>query len=315
MRPPLVVILGATAVGKTALSLELAERFQGEIVGADSRQVYLGMDIGTAKPTPAERSRVPHHLIDVVTPATPFSLAEYQRLAYATIDDIHARGYVPFLVGGTALYVRAVVEGLRIPEVPPDPALRARLEADLARDGLDRLVARLTQLDPKGATVVDLRNPRRVLRALEIVLLTGQSKLDLEGAEPPPYAVLCIGLERPRAELHARIRARVLEMIDAGLAAETARLLDAGYADTLPAMSSLGYREMAAHLRGEMTLDQAVDRICIETNRFVRHQLTWFRRMSDIMWFDVTQGDTPAAVTRAVAEFLQREPMRGAASS
>lgn len=313
--PPLVVILGATAVGKTALSLELAERFQGEIVGADSRQVYRGLDIGTAKPTPAERSRVPHHLIDVVSPATPFSLAEYQQMAYATIDDIHARGRVPFLVGGTALYVRAVVDGLRIPEVPPDPALRARLEADLARDGLGALVARLTELDPRGAAVVDLRNPRRVLRALEIVLLTGQSKLDLEGAAPPPYTIFRIGLERPRAELHARIRTRVLEMVDAGLATETARLLDAGYADTLPAMSSLGYREMAAHLRGELTLEQAVDRICIETNRFVRHQLTWFRRMPDITWFDVTQGDTPDAVTHAVAEFLRHESMRGAASS
>lgn len=302
--PPLVVILGATAVGKTALSLDLAERFHGEIVGADSRQVYRGMDIGTAKPSAVELARVPHHLIDVVAPDTPFSLAEYQRLAYAAIDAIHTRGRVPFLVGGTALYVRAVVEGLRIPEVPPDPQLRAELEAELAAGGAVRLAARLTALDPKTAAAIDLRNPRRVLRALEIALLTGQSKVDLEGAQPPPYAICQIGLTRPRAELHDRIRTRVLAMVADGMVEETARLLAAGYAPSLPAMSSLGYRELAAHLRGEMTLDAAVERICSETNRFVRHQLTWFRRMAAVTWFDLNRPETPQAVMAAVGAFL-----------
>ncbi len=306
---PLVVLLGPTAVGKTALSLELAERFDGEIVGADSRQVYKGMDIGTAKPTPAEQARVPHHLIDFRAPDQPLTLAEFQTLAYAAIDAIHARGHVPFLVGGTALYVRAVVEGLRIPEVPPDPALRAQLEAELAEQGRDALFARLARLDPRTAAVIDGQNPRRVLRALEIFLITGQSKVDLEGAQPPPYAILQIGLDRPREDLYARIDARVDAMIEEGLVEETARLLAAGYAPTLPAMTSLGYREIAAYLAGEMTLDAAVERIKHETHRFVRHQYTWFRRMAGVHWVDVTRADAADEVVTKVADFLARHPL------
>ena len=306
---PLVVLLGPTAVDKTALSLELAERFDGEIVGADSRQVYKGMDIGTAKPTPAEQARVPHHLIDFRAPDQPLTLAEFQTLAYAAIDAIHARGHVPFLVGGTALYVRAVVEGLRIPEVPPDPALRAQLEAELAEQGRDALFARLARLDPRTAAVIDGQNPRRVLRALEIFLITGQSKIDLEGAQPPPYAILQIGLDRPREDLYARIDARVDAMIEEGLVEETARLLAAGYAPTLPAMTSLGYREIAAYLAGEMTLDAAVERIKHETHRFVRHQYTWFRRMAGVHWVDVTRADAADEVVTKVADFLARHPL------
>ncbi len=160
---PLIVLLGPTAVGKTALSLELCRRFGGEILSADSRQIYRGMDIGTAKATPAEQAQAPHHLIDIRNPDETLTVAEYQALAYGAIDALHARGRVPFLVGGTALYVRAVVQGLRIPEVPPNPALRAELEATLANQGLDALVAQLRALDPASAAVIDLRNPRRVL--------------------------------------------------------------------------------------------------------------------------------------------------------
>ena len=174
-RPPLIVILGPTAVGKTELSLRLCEQAGGEVVSADSRQIYRGMDIGTAKATPVEQARVPHHLLDLRRPDETLTLAEYQQLAYQAIDDIHARGRVPFLVGGTALYIRAVTAGLRIPEVPPDPALRDQLETELATLGLSHLDARLHALDPAAANQIDLRNPRRVLRALEIVLLTGHS--------------------------------------------------------------------------------------------------------------------------------------------
>ena len=302
--PPLVVLLGPTAVGKTELSLQLAERFQGEIVGADSRQVYKGMDIGTAKPTPEERARVPHHLIDLFPPDQNFSLAEYQQLAYAAIDAIHAQGRVPFLVGGTALYVRAVVEGLRIPEVPPDPALRAALETVLAEQGREELFRRLAERDPATAAVIDPQNPRRLLRALEIVLLTGRSKVELEGADPPPYAILQIGLTRPRPALYARIDRRVEQMVEAGWVGETARLIDQGYAPTLPAMTSLGYREIAAYLRGEMDLEAAVARIQVETHRYVRHQMTWFRRMRGITWFDLETPHVETAVFDTVARFL-----------
>jgi tRNA dimethylallyltransferase len=302
--PPLVVLVGATAVGKTALSLALCERFAGEVVSADSRQIYRGMDIGTAKATPAERAQVPHHLIDIRDPDAVLTVAEYQALAYASIDDIHRRGRVPFLVGGTALYVRAVAAGLRIPSVPPDPALRAALEADLAAQGVAALAQRLAELDPKSAARIDLRNPRRVLRALEIVLLTGQSKVDLEGSEPPPYRILSLALDRPRAELHRRIDARVDEMFAAGLVAETQRLLAAGYAPTLPAMTSLGYREVIAYLAGELTLAAAAERVKLETHRFVRHQATSFRKLDGLRWFDLArQAETE--VIAAVADWLE----------
>jgi tRNA dimethylallyltransferase len=301
--PPLIVLLGPTAVGKTALSLDLAERFDGEIVSADSRQVYRGMDVGTAKATSAERSRVPHHLIDVRDPDQTLTVAEYQQLAYAAIDVIHALARVPFLVGGTALYLRAVVLGLRIPEVPPDPALRAELEEQLARGGVEALFARLQALDPATAAAIDRRNPRRVLRALEIVLLTGMPKVELEGAAPPPYRTLQIGLTRARASLHRRIDRRVAEMVEQGLVEETRRLLEAGYDPRLPALSSLGYREIGAYLRGEMTLGEAVERIQIETHRFVRHQETWFRKMEGVIWFDLEHSGE-AEIAARVAEFL-----------
>ncbi len=292
--PPLVVLTGPTAVGKTELSLRLCEEAGGEVVSADSRQIYRGMDIGTAKATLAEQARVPHHLLDLRDPDQVLTLAEYQRLAYAAIDDIHRRGKVPFLVGGSVLYVRAVTAGLRIPEAPPDPALRGALEQELAEGGLPLLVERLQALDPLSAGQIDLRNPRRVLRALEIVLLTGQSKVLLEGEEPPPYRMLRLALTRERQELHRRIDARVEQMVGAGLVAETQRLLAQGYAPTLPAMTSLGYREITAYLRGELALDAAVERIQIETHRFVRHQMTWLRKLPDLHWFDlgVTSSET-----------------------
>ena len=301
--PPLIVLLGPTAVGKTELSLRLCEAFNGEVVGADSRQIYRFMDIGTAKPSLAERQRVRHHLIDIRDPNQTLTLAEYQQLAYQTIDAIHQRGRIPFLVGGTALYIRAVVQGLRIPEVPPDPALRAKLEAELAQTGVGALFQRLQTLDPATAAVIDAQNPRRVLRALEIVLLTGKSKVELEGAFPPAYRILQIGLDRPRDELYHRIDQRVDAMMAHGLVAETQWLLAAGYQPPLPSISSLGYREIITHLAGEITLATAVERIKHETHRFVRHQYTSFRKMSDIHWFDLSQM-SPAAIYEQVARSI-----------
>jgi tRNA dimethylallyltransferase len=303
-KKPLVVLLGPTAVGKTALSLQLAQRFHGEIVGADSRQIYQRMEIGTAKPTADERAQVPHHLVDICAPDATLSVAEYQALAYTTIDEIHGRGRVPFLVGGTSLYVRSVVEGLQIPAVPPNPVLRAELEELLATAGREALYQRLLALDPATAAVIDAQNPRRLLRALEIVLITGRSKVELEGANPPPYSILQVGLTRPREELYQRIDRRVVEMVAAGLVEEIQDLLAAGYAPTLPAMTSLGYREISAYLRGEMTLEEAITRIQLETHRFVRHQTTGFRKMNGIQWFDLSQAGSEALVMQTVADFL-----------
>lgn len=288
--PPLIVLTGPTAVGKTELSLQLCERFDGEVISADSRQIYRMMDIGTAKATPAERARVPHHLIDIRNPDEAFSLAEFQTNAYEIIDSLHQQERTPFLVGGTALYVRAVVEGLRIPNVPPNPELRAELESDLAEHGVGTLFQRLQALDPATAAVIDGKNPRRALRALEIFLITGTPKVELEGADPPPYRILQLGLTRPRPALYARADQRVEQMVDAGLVEEAQRLLAAGYAPTLPAMTSLGYREILAYLAGDCTLPEAVRRIQTETHRFVRHQTTWFRRMPAIQWLDLEEG-------------------------
>ena len=307
--PPLIVLLGPTAVGKTALSLDLCQAFAGEIISADSRQIYRGMDIGTAKATPAEQARAPHHLIDIRDPDETLTLAEYQALAYAAIDAIHGRGHVPFLVGGTALYIRAVVRGLRIPNVPPNPALRAELENFLDTQGREVLFARLAALDPATAAVIDAQNPRRVLRALEIFLTTGRPKVELEGEDPPPYRTLMLGLRRARAELHARVDARVDAMVRDGLIDETRRLL-AAYDPALPALTSLGYKEIGAYLRGEMDLPAAVAQINVETHRYVRHQTTWFRKMPEILWFDPDDA-TPAVIRQAVAAFLSQSDASG----
>ena len=252
--PPLVVILGPTAVGKTSLSLDLATRFDGEIVGADSRQIYRGMDIGTAKPSAEEQALVPHHLVDIQPPDKQMALATYQQMAFSVIDGIHRRGRVPFLVGGSALYLRAVTEGLRIPEVAPNPALRAELESFAHSNGRQALHARLQASDPDAAAQIHPNNLRRVIRALEIVQTTGRRKSELETAAPPPYRILKIGLDLPRPLLHERIDRRIHEMVNAGLVEEMASLLAAGFSPNLPALSSLGYQEIAAHLRGEISL-------------------------------------------------------------
>jgi tRNA dimethylallyltransferase len=296
-------------VGKTALSLHLARVLNGEIVSADSRQIYREMDIGTGKATAAEQAVAPHHLLDLRRPDEVLTLAEFQRLAFTAIAAIHGRHRLPLLVGGSALYVRAVVEGLQIPPSPPDPALRANLEAELAAEGVAALFARLQALDPVGAAAIDRKNPRRVVRALEIRLVTGESKVALAGAQPPPYRILRIGLNLPREELYRRIDARVDAMLAGGLLAETERLLAAGYAPALPAMTSLGYREMSAHLRGELALAEAATRMKTETHRYVRHQLTWFRKMGEIHWFEPGEG-TPVAVEQLIRDWLA-SPGRG----
>ena len=303
VHPPLVVLLGPTGVGKTELSLGLCRVCRGEVISADSRQIYRGMDIGTAKATPAEQAAAPHHLIDIRTPDAVLTVAEYQQLAYATIDAVHARSAQPLLVGGTALYIRAVVEGLRIPAVAPDPQLRAELEERLARAGVEALFQELQARDPATAAQIDALNPRRVLRALEIFRITGQSKVALEGSEPPPYRILLVGLTRDRDALYARIDRRVDAMLAGGLVEETQWLLAQGCDPRLPAMSSLGYHECIDYLQGRCDLATAAARIKTETHRYVRHQTTWFRKLRGIHWFDL-EHDRTAEVIDFVAGWL-----------
>lgn len=284
-----MVIVGPTAVGKTALSLHVAEALDGEIVSADSRLFYRGMDIGTAKPSSEERARVFHHLINIAEPDDTVGLAEFQERAYSAIADVHARGRLPLLVGGSGQYVRAVVEGWCIPRVPPDSALRAELEAQARRDGAEQLHARLVRLDPDGAQRIDPRNLRRVIRALEVCLLTGQPISEQQRKRPPPYRILQVGLTMERAALYARADRRVEAMMAAGLEDEVRRLLEAGYGWDLPAMSGLGYVQFRPYFEGQATLEEVVAEIKRATHRFVRHQYNWFR-LSDpaIRWFDVT---------------------------
>ena len=288
--PPLVVIVGPTAAGKTVLSIDLAEALGGEIISADSRQIYRSLDIGTAKATAQERARIPHHLLDVVAPDQVLTLAEYQQLAYAAIADIRARGRLPFLVGGTGQYVQAVVEGWSIPTVAPQPELRAELEAEVAGHGAAALHARLAGLDPAAAARIDYRNIRRVIRALEVCLVAGRPITEIQRKNPPPYRMTQIGVTRPRPELYGRIDARVDRMIAEGLVAEVRRLSDAGYDWELPAMTGLGYRQIGLYLRGEVSLDEAIALIKKGTRRFVQQQYNWFRLEDPgILWVDPAQ--------------------------
>jgi tRNA dimethylallyltransferase len=303
IRRPLLAIVGPTAVGKTALSLHLAESLPGEIVSADSRLFYRGMDIGTAKPTPEQRARIPHHLIDIADPDKTVGLAEFHELATSAIAGIHARGKLPLLVGGTGQYVRAIVEGWRVPRVPPDPALRAELEAQAEREGPKALHDHLSELDSVAAQRIDPRNVRRVVRALEVCLVTGQPISKQQRKQPPPYRVLWIGLTMERAALYAHADRRVEAMIDAGLEDEVQRLLEAGYGWDLPAMSGLGYAQFKPYFEGQATLEEAVAAIKQATRRFIRHQYNWFRPGdTTIRWFDVTQ--TAAEEIEAVVRRL-----------
>ena len=309
---PLVVIVGATAVGKTAVALRLAEAVGGEIVSADSRQVHRGMDVGTAKPAPEERLRVRHHLLDLLDPDATLGLAEFQQLAFGAIDDITRRGGLPILVGGTGQYVMAVVEGWQVPRVPPDSGLRCQLYEDASRHGAEALHARLRELDPAAADAIDARNVRRVVRALEVCMVSGRRMSEQQTKSPPPYRTLLIGLTRPRAELYRRIDQRVDEMMRGGLEREVRGLASAGYGFELPAMSGVGYGQFAPYLRGEATLADAVLAIKRATRRFVRHQSNWFRPDdSRIHWFCVEPCPL-AQIEALVRGFLLAEDQKNA---
>ncbi|MDP9362947.1 MAG: tRNA (adenosine(37)-N6)-dimethylallyltransferase MiaA, partial [Chloroflexota bacterium] len=305
---PLVVVAGPTAVGKTALGVELARRFDGEVVSADSRYLYRGLDIGVAKPDADERRRVPHHLIDVVPPHGEMSLATYQDLAYAAIAGVLARSRLPLLVGGTPLYVNAVVEGWRIPRVPPNPALRAALEAEAATHGVPALLARLRAIDPVAAERSGT-NLRRIVRALEVYEATGVPMSRQEGKGPRPFVTLELGLTMPRDALHRAVDRRVDDQIAGGLVAEVRALLDGGLDPAAPAMSSLGYRQLLPYLRGEEGLTAAVARIKTDTHRYVRHQETWLRRNPRLIPIDVTEPGWQAHATQLVERFLTEHPI------
>ncbi len=282
----LIAIVGPTAVGKTQLAIAMAQRLDGEIVSADSRQVYRQMDIGTAKPTLAERAAAPHHLVDLIEPDEAFSLATYQDLALRAIADIVVRGRMPLLVGGTGQYLAAVLEGWQIPRVPPQPDLRAALEQVAREQGNAALHARLAQVDPAAAAAIASDNVRRVVRALEVYEVTGVPISVQQTKQPPPYQIETLWLQLPRDELYARIDRRVDVMMQAGLLAEVRSLREKGYAWELPAMSSLGYIQFRPYFEGTAMLEQCIQQLKYDTHAFVRRQGNWFRRLPEITKMD-----------------------------
>lgn len=288
MKPNLFVLLGPTAVGKTALSIELARALDTEIISGDSMLVYRGCDIGTAKPTLAERQGVVHHLVDVREPQERYSVQDFQQEADAYIRDIAARGKLPFLVGGTGLYVQSLVEGYVFNEAGGDPAYRAELARMRAEQGDAALYELLTRVDPQAAATIDPQNVRRVVRALEVAH-GGRESISRTKAAEPPYHAFVAGLARPRAELYDRINRRVVFMMEQGLVREVQGLLDAGVPRDAQSMQGIGYKETAAYLAGECTRDEAVTAIQTATRHFAKRQLTWYRRMAYIHWYDATQ--------------------------
>jgi len=283
----LLAIVGPTGVGKSRLALNLAQAFDGEIVSADSRQVYRHMDIGTAKPTKKELSLVPHHLINIINPDEGFSLAQYQQLAYRAIDDIQKRGKLAILAGGSGLYVWAVLDGWRIPKVAPDLGLRRSLE----RKGKDELYHKLAKVDPVATQRIAPGNVRRMIRAIEVYRGVRVPFSQLQLKIKPVFNTLIIGLTMDRVELYQRIDLRVDEMIRLGLVDEVKGLLNRGYSSSLPPMSGIGYKQIGMYLEGKLTLAAAIQQIKFETHRLVRHQYSWFRLKDDrIRWFDIQKG-------------------------
>ena len=307
---PLVLIIGPTAVGKTEIAIQLAERLNGEIVSADSRLLYRGMDIGTAKPTPEERKRVQHHLIDIAEPDEILSLAVFQQKARSLITDIHSRGKLPFLVGGTGQYIHAVTRGWKPPEVIPNERLRKELEklALSHSEGVGKergqqwLHARLEFLDPDAAAGIDARNMRRIIRALEVIFTTGRKFSEQRRQSESPYRLITIGLTRPRPELYARIDARIDSMFASGFLDEVKSLLAKGCSPALPSMSAIGYRECVEALEGRITVEEAKQAIRRATRIFVRRQANWFKESNaNIQWFRPSVG-----VEEEIEKFIRK---------
>ena len=284
---PVIFIVGPTASGKTDAGIRLAKRIGGEIVSADSRYLYRGMDIGTAKPTLEERQGIPHWLIDIADPDETWSLSLFQKAADEAIRDIHSRGKMPILVGGTGQYVRAILEGWSIPEGEPDHRLRSVLE-DWGREiGAEELYHKLSRLDPEAAAKIEWQNMRRTIRALEVIFTTGERFSAQRTVKESPYDAMIFGMKRERTELYNRIDLRVDLMIRQGLVEETAALLSKGYPETLPSMSAIGYKEICDYLHGKTDLDEAAQLIKFRTHNYVRRQANWFKPNDPgIRWID-----------------------------
>jgi tRNA dimethylallyltransferase len=284
-KPKIVAIVGPTASGKTALGIALAKKFDGEIVSADSRQIYRGMDIGTAKPTIAERRAIPHHLIDIKNPDEEYTVADYKTDAIAALDDIITRGKLPIIVGGTGLYIKTVLENLDIPKTEAHPELRAQIESEIARDGLAATFKKLVELDPEAASVVDPKNSRRVVRALEVAIATGTPFTSQRKKNEPLFETLVLGLNPPMELLRERIDKRVDAMMRDGLIEEI-KVLTKKYGQSPSAFDAIGYRETIAHLNGTLSQDEAMAVIKMNTWHYTKRQMTWFKKDKAVHWIE-----------------------------
>ena len=308
----LLVIVGPTGTGKTDLGLKLAKKFNGELVSADSRQIYIGMDIGTGKEIESSKydvkknkgswvvNGIPIHLYDVINPDKTFSVVEYQQEALGKIKEIENKGKLPILVGGTGLYVQAIVEGVNIPKVPPDSKLRAKLESK----PLATLVSQLEQVDPKTAIKIDKQNPRRVIRALEVYYSSGQSFSSLEERFKVNFDSVQIGLTAPRDFLYKKVDDQIDDWFRVGFIEEVKKLISDGYDEKLPALTSLGYRQVAMYLKGNLTIEEAKQRIKWEHHGYIRRQFTWFRKRKNIVWFDISNPDLIKQINAFIKAWL-----------
>jgi len=308
-KKPLAVIVGPTAVGKSKIAIELALRLDGEVVTADSMQVYRGLDIGTDKPALGDRKGVPHHLVDVLDPDQRFNVAEYRKLAHDAIAMIHARGRLPILSGGTGLYVKAVLDEFLFPDEGADYDLRTRLEEEARLLGPQALHRRLAQIDPPTARRLHPNDVRRVIRAIEVYETTGRplSEHLAEARAPSPrYRVAIVGLTRPRDVLYRRIEERVDRQIQEGLVDEVKRLMER-YGELPVARQALGYKEITAYLRGECSLERAIEILKRDTRRFAKRQFTWFRKDQRIRWFDLEELGTIGRAVDAIECYIRAE--------
>ncbi|MEL6405348.1 MAG: tRNA (adenosine(37)-N6)-dimethylallyltransferase MiaA [Chloroflexota bacterium] len=303
--PPLLILLGPTAIGKTDLAMHLAQTFNGEIIGADSRQIYKHMDIGTAKPTPEQLSAVPHHVVDFIAPDDTFTLADFKDSALSAIKDITARDKLPMLVGGTGQYLTCIEEGWSIPRVPPNPALREQLNAEADEIGVDAFHAKLEAVDPEAAAKIHPNNVRRVVRSLEVYLETGTPISILQRKKLLPYNIRTLGLKMERDPLYERADHRVDIMVELGFVKEVENLLNMGYDRNLRSMSALGYREMAAHLLDDTPLDEAIQLTKFSTHDFIRSQEVWFRGHDNgTIWHNI-EGLDVKQVEQATTHWLE----------
>ncbi len=316
MNERIFVLLGPTAVGKTTVSISLAKLLNAEIISADSIQVYRGLDIGSAKPSVDERQGIMHHLLDVADIGDErFSVAEFQRLASECISDIAARNRLPLVVGGTGLYINALTYPLQFTSVPGDEAIRSSLQAE-ERENPGSLYMRLQKIDPMTAARLHPNDSKRIIRALEVYEVSGRTFSSYgddfanRSQEQPPYRPIIVGLTMRREALYARIEQRVDDMMRMGLLDEVRNIYEKGFDDSIPALQGLGYKQLFRHLKGETSLEEAVDDIKKETRRFAKRQFTWFKRDMRIRWFDVEEYSSTDVLANAIAEHYRDAILR-----